>query len=226
MKYDEINEHQLMKKWFGLGNANHALAQTRRRIHEHVPTHFENINSQSNSAPYIFGVNDRHMAYLIPDGFRFVDEVLKIELAETNNPVSINLLENTADEIAEQMIMLPRYAERTVSLRQGQPEFRQNLISLYGRCMVTGCMDLQVLEACHIVPYSSSHDNSMTNGLLLRADIHTLFDGDLLTIDSDFVVKISDKIKSDEYRALDGLKIKPHHSLNLENISENLKNSC
>lgn len=69
--------------------------------------------------------------------------------------------------------------------RRGQPEFRQSLIAAYGgRCAVTGCDAVEALEAAHIMPYLGPATNRPANGLLLRADIHTLFDLNLIAIDS------------------------------------------
>ncbi|NMZ77816.1 HNH endonuclease [Pseudomonas mandelii] len=66
---------------------------------------------------------------------------------------------------------------RAIVLRRGQGAFRRALIEAYeGTCAVTGCTALDVLEAAHIVPYRGEHTNRVDNGLLLRGDIHTLFD--------------------------------------------------
>ena len=74
--------------------------------------------------------------------------------------------------------------ERQIRERRGQGVFRDNLRKRYGdRCLVTGCKVLAVLEAAHISPYLGEADNHPENGLLLRADIHTLFDLDLLGIE-------------------------------------------
>ena len=68
-------------------------------------------------------------------------------------------------------------AYRRIVLRRGQPAFRKELLSAYeGKCAVTGCDSEFALEACHIVPYWGPETNHVSNGLLLRADIHTLFD--------------------------------------------------
>ena len=73
---------------------------------------------------------------------------------------------------------------REVVQRQGQPEFRAALVRAYaGRCAVTGCDAVQALEAAHIAPYSGPASSRVPNGLLLRADIHTLFDLDLIGVD-------------------------------------------
>src|ERR1700722_13605652 len=66
---------------------------------------------------------------------------------------------------------------RTIVQRRGQAKFRNALLEAYGsRCAISGCGALEVLEAAHICPYQGSATNHVTNGLLLRADIHTLFD--------------------------------------------------
>ena len=74
--------------------------------------------------------------------------------------------------------------EQTIVQRRGQQGFRESLISAYEKkCAITGCSILDVLEAAHIVPYRGAHTNKSSNGLLLRADLHTLFDCKLLAID-------------------------------------------
>jgi hypothetical protein len=74
--------------------------------------------------------------------------------------------------------------EGLIKKRRGWQQFRDALRKRYGnRCVVTGCEVLAVLEAAHIIPYRSENDNHPENGLLLRADIHTLFDLDLLAIE-------------------------------------------
>jgi hypothetical protein len=68
--------------------------------------------------------------------------------------------------------------------RQGQPAFRQRLLAAYdGRCAVSECEVEAVLDAAHIVPYHGSETNHISNGLLLRTDIHTLFDLELVAVD-------------------------------------------
>lgn len=71
----------------------------------------------------------------------------------------------------------------SIARRQGQPKFRRDLLNAYGeRCAVTGCPLREILEGAHIKPYRGEHTNHVTNGLLLRADIHTLFDLGLLRV--------------------------------------------
>jgi putative restriction endonuclease len=74
-------------------------------------------------------------------------------------------------------------AIRAIRIRRGQPAFRAALLKAYGgRCVITGCKIVDVLEAAHIVPYMGPLTNDVRNGLLLRSDLHTLFDCDLLAV--------------------------------------------
>ena len=79
--------------------------------------------------------------------------------------------------------------ERTLASivrRRGQPEFRKALLTLYQRqCAFSGCSIVETLEAVHIIPYQSTETNHPSNGLLLRADLHTLFDIGLIAVDPD-----------------------------------------
>jgi len=52
------------------------------------------------------------------------------------------------------------------------------------RCAMTGERTLPVLEAAHIKPYGSGDPHALENGLLLRSDLHILFDQDYITVDA------------------------------------------
>lgn len=86
----------------------------------------------------------------------------------------------------------------SIARRLGQPKFRRTLLDAYGeRCAVTGCRILEILEGAHIKPYRGKHTNHVTNGLLLRADIHTLFDLKLLRVSPiDLVIEIADRARA------------------------------
>lgn len=78
---------------------------------------------------------------------------------------------------------------RAILERRGQPAFRKALLAAYrGRCAITGCDAVDALEAAHITPYATEHNSAVTNGLLLRADIHTLFDLHQISIDPQTLV--------------------------------------
>jgi len=73
---------------------------------------------------------------------------------------------------------------RGIKIRRGQRNFRDALLVAYGsRCAITGCNITDVLEAAHITPYLGPETNHVSNGLLLRTDLHTLLDCGLIGID-------------------------------------------
>lgn len=90
--------------------------------------------------------------------------------------------------------------------RLGQGKFRRSLINAYGgRCAITRCNTIWVLEAAHILPYRGVKTNSVSNGLLLRADVHTLFDIGLISVEPvNLVVRASRMLSGSQYEALDG----------------------
>ena len=106
----------------------------------------------------------------------------------------------------------PQYALREV--RQGQGTFRVEVTDAYHRqCAVSREHSLPVLEAAHIIEWSDTHTNDVTNGILLRADIHKLFDAGYVTIDPDgYRFVVSKRLKEDydngkEYYQLHGTRI-------------------
>ncbi|WP_213435166.1 MULTISPECIES: HNH endonuclease [Lysobacteraceae] len=90
--------------------------------------------------------------------------------------------------------------------RQGQPAFRKALIDAYGgSCAITGCALIAILEAAHVHPYRGEHTNVVSNGLLLRTDIHTLFDLRLIAIDPEtLTVLVSPELDGTDYARLRG----------------------
>lgn len=97
---------------------------------------------------------------------------------------------------------------REVLARRGQPKFRNDLLNVYAMCCcITRCSVVELLEAAHIDQHSEGGDYSVTNGLLLRADIHTLFDLHLLSIDDHLLVRLSECLVGSEYETLQGKKM-------------------
>ncbi len=90
--------------------------------------------------------------------------------------------------------------------RKGQPMFRKSLLTAYqNTCAISGCKLEPILEAAHIHPYKGDHTNVTANGLLLRADIHTLFDLNLMSINAaSLLVEISPELLGTEYASFNG----------------------
>jgi len=86
-------------------------------------------------------------------------------------------------------------------VRQGQALFRTQLLHAYeGKCALTGFDLPDALEAAHISPYRGQQTNILPNGLLLRADIHSLFDAGVIAFDpATLRVMLSKQAKRSRY---------------------------
>jgi hypothetical protein len=90
--------------------------------------------------------------------------------------------------------------------RRGQAKFRRALLDAYrGSCAITGCDAVEALEAAHIAPYRGDYSDHVQNGLLLRADLHSLFDLGLVSVDPRTMsVVIATELMSTTYGELAG----------------------
>jgi putative restriction endonuclease len=118
-------------------------------------------------------------------------------------PFDLNDLEDARREVM-----------RRIKERRGQAGFRQDLMAAYGcRCAVTGCSVLDVLEAAHIHPYRGADTNHPSNGMLLRADLHTLFDCGLISVDPSGAdgprLVVAPSLHGSEYGGLNGRPLRP-----------------
>ena len=101
-----------------------------------------------------------------------------------------------------------RVIKRAVA-RRGQPKFRSKLMKAYsGRCAITGYDAEAALEAAHLRPYRGPESNTFSNGLLLRADIHTLLDLWLLAFNPQTrEVVVSRLLAGTQYGSLSGVPL-------------------
>lgn len=93
---------------------------------------------------------------------------------------------------------------QSITERVGQGQFHSDVSTAYNhRCCITGESTPELLQAAHIQDYINKESNHIQNGLLLRIDIHKLFDSGLLYIDQNYHVHVSSLVTSPEYRYLD-----------------------
>jgi len=113
-------------------------------------------------------------------------------------------------ELGEQARAAARYgAEYLARARLGQGAFRILVTEAYRRrCAVTGERTLPVLEAAHIRPYAESGPHVLSNGLLLRSDLHTLFDRGYITVTDGLRVEVSQRLHEEFENGRDYYK---HH---------------
>ncbi|PAP91962.1 HNH endonuclease [Mesorhizobium wenxiniae] len=116
----------------------------------------------------------------------------------------------------EEIIDRPRFGTPVlVKPRLGQGAFRVLVTDSYERrCAVSGERTLPILDAAHIRSYSAGGVHDPSNGLLLRTDIHKLFDLGYVTIDEDKRFVVSGRLKADfdngkHYYDLQGTRLRP-----------------
>jgi predicted restriction endonuclease len=93
----------------------------------------------------------------------------------------------------------PTESTATVKVRRGQQFFRQSILSAYGiRCCISGMNVPQLLVASHIKPWGHFPDDRLNpcNGLCLSSIHDAAFDAGLITLDNEFRVVLSKRIKS------------------------------
>ena len=104
-------------------------------------------------------------------------------------------------------IILGGHVEATVRRRRGQREFRFKLMEKFCEiCAFSGEQPPQVLEAAHINSFAQTGEHHLNGGLLLRRDIHSLFDANLISVNPDsWKIQIAPRLQSFEtYKPLDG----------------------
>ena len=118
------------------------------------------------------------------------DLLNKIELQILNEP-----------SVEYQRVALKADEEETF-IRSGV--FKKVIPSIYDHtCCISGMRiistrDVQMIDACHIVPFSESHDDTITNGISLSPNFHRAFDRHLITIDKQYRVVVSDSFAEAE----------------------------
>ena len=92
--------------------------------------------------------------------------------------------------------------------RRGQADFRKQLLDAYGgKCAISRYDVEPALEAAHISSYLGPKSQLVSNGLLLRADLHALYDRSLVSVSPELRVRISPKIGNSRYAYLDGRQL-------------------
>jgi putative restriction endonuclease len=121
----------------------------------------------------------------------------------------VSVQRNVAEGIVGRMFSDPVLARR----RLGQGAFHILVTDTYDRqCAITREHTLPVLQAAHIRPVTQAGEHLVNNGILLRSDVHTLFDRGYVTITPDLKFRVSTRLKDDWqngkiYYQLDGQAI-------------------
>ena len=143
-------------------------------------------------------------------------QIMERELNDAHSALFFNKIQDSGQRISyrefgdapnDDLIELQTFARR---VRRGQRAFRDNLLLAYGSgCSITGEGPEEVLEAIHIVPHAESGINELDNGLLMRADLHHLFDDGLLSINPDTKnIEIDERLLNTSYWQFNGVRLR------------------
>ena len=126
--------------------------------------------------------------------------LFKLQNKEIKNEFELNLTYNSFDEIKYKEAILVGERERVINERIGQHFFRKAVLSSYNNCCcMTGISIGELLIASHIKPWKiSNNENEKTNprnGLCLNALHDKAFDQGLITIDTNYKIIVSSKLK-------------------------------
>lgn len=118
----------------------------------------------------------------------------------------------TASPVRElELLHADRRTVRTQAsvVRPGQGNFREGVLARYGgKCCISGCNINALIEAAHIIPYRGDQSDDVSNGLLLRVDMHRLFDAHLMSINPETLeVEVSSVIEDPVYRSYHGNRL-------------------
>lgn len=111
------------------------------------------------------------------------------------------------------------FTMRTVRARKGQPQFRQELLNRFGNmCAFTGACHTAALDAAHLYSYAREGEHRVDEGLLLRKDLHKLFDSELVGVSSSRTLLLHPGLGNTQYQSLAGARLKvelPNRALEL-----------
>ena len=204
---------------FGQANGARSAKQMREQIVRHRSGHENDrsdfpIGCRILTQPFFFEEED-----WLPVPKSWARNIVAFKTYNTRDDEGLDLWNAVRDRLNRQPLssiteQRPRYGEpRPIRPRLGQGAFRVLVTDIYQRrCAVTRERTLPALEAAHIRPYAEGGDHDARNGLLLRRDIHSLFDAGYVTVTPHHQFEVSGRIKEEfengrDYYGLHGKSI-------------------
>jgi len=190
---------------FGVANGVKSLAEMRSRILRYRKM------DPATVGPIEIGCRVLTQPFFLPEDRWFPPppswskNIVSFTTYETSSAEGLALWEAVQEAMAVQTPMpgfaepQARYGEPTlIRPRLGQGAFRLAVTDLYGRrCAITRERTLPALEAAHIRPYADGGEHSPSNGILMRRDVHSLFDQGYVTITPAHRFEVSRRIREE-----------------------------
>lgn len=225
---DRANNYPSSLAWeaFGIKNGAPTLQEMRRRIGRYrsdsAPSHDYSIGCRIVVQPVFLPEE-----LWIPQPESWAREIVKGKVYDTAQTEGLMLWQTLMERASGDrqaaglhdrrnsfVAQGERYgAPQLVKPRRGQGAFRLAVTDAYDRqCALTGGKVLPALEAAHIRSYGDGGGHEVANGVLLRRDIHSVFDAGYVTFDDDLRLVVSDSVRTvfnngNEYRRLHGSRL-------------------
>ena len=106
------------------------------------------------------------------------------------------LMSHIAEDLTENEFEEERFIRGSIFKRE-VPKIYQNHCCISGM-KIESTINAQMIDACHIVPFSISNNDTVSNGISLSPNLHRAYDRGLITINEDYIVRISPIIKENE----------------------------
>lgn len=202
--FETYKEMSVDEAWNDYGEGNgfrdiESFSETLQKIVKKQNTKLgEKIGCIELSSPTFYSEEE----FWLPEsrGIDFAKEIVKLKYFD--QPLNLPAIHSEDEATPFQPIIEKEKKKGNVSktIREGQSEFSRKVKKAYGyKCAISGESCSEVLEAAHIQPYLNSNSNHVQNGICLRADIHKLFDAHLISIDSEYKIKVSKKLLKSSY---------------------------
>ncbi|MCD9464493.1 hypothetical protein CJF25_16125 [Photobacterium phosphoreum] len=144
--------------------------------------------------------NQNQEFFLIDCKANVVSTLLDVDhelISKNNDEVTSSIIIDKKISIAE--VLRERKTVEILS-RPNQAKFRKDVLDAgAGICLLSGVTTPDVIQACHIVQVKDNGNDDVSNGLLLRVDLHTLYDNGHIRILDNGVVKLSTYLKEDPF---------------------------
>jgi putative restriction endonuclease len=187
---------------FGVANGSPSLDEMRRRIE------FYRREPTDPRQDYVIGCRILDEPFFLPEESwipapaSWSPNIVQGRTYDTADQEGRRLWDAVTDRLTTQPsgpIVVPRYGEPAlIRPRLGQGTFRVTVTDVYQRrCAVTGERTLPILDAAHIRPFAEGGAHEVTNGLLLRTDVHRLFDLGYVTVSTDGRFEVGRRLKED-----------------------------
>lgn len=125
-----------------------------------------------------------------------IENIIKEQILNDTKEEYQTLMSNIAEDLSENEFEEERFIRGSIFKRE-VPKIYQNQCCISGM-RIESKINAQMIDACHIVPFSISNDDTVSNGISLSPNLHRAYDRGLITINEDYIVRISPVVRENE----------------------------